>query len=105
MFALMVKDNSGYNSFGYNLWNGFSQTNNDVLQKVEVKAKFTTPNVRSDGFKNNEKTIQTLFYSSYKFAQKETDRINQILFENDQPRYDFIIIGCDELSKKLTDYE
>lgn len=105
MFALMVKDNSGYNPFGYNLWNGFSQTNNDVLKKVEIKAKFTTPNVRIDGFKNNEKTIETFFYSSYEFARKETDRINRILFENDQIEYDFIIIHCDELSKKLTDYQ
>lgn len=33
MFALIVEDNGGYNPFGYNIWNGFSQTNNDELQK------------------------------------------------------------------------
>lgn len=104
MFALMVKDNGGYNPFGYNLWNGFDQINNDELQKVVVVAKFSTPNVHMNGFKNNEKTIQNIFYSTIDFAYKETLRINKILKENDQPQYDFVIIEAGDLGKKLSAY-
>jgi len=104
MYALIVKDNGGYNPFGYNIWNGFSQTNNDELQKVEVKAVFSTPSVRINGFKNNEKSINAFFYSTLEFAYNETSRINKILEENGEPQHDFIIINANDLSKKLSDY-
>lgn len=100
----MVKDNGGYNPFGYNLWNGFDQKNNDELQKVVIVAKFSTPSVRVNGFQNNEKTIQTIFFTTIDFAYKETIRINNILKENEQPQYDFIIIDANDLSKKINAY-
>lgn len=104
MFALMVKDNGGYNPFGYNVWNGFQQVNNDELQKVVVSAKFSTPSIGIKGFENNEKSIQAFFYTTIDFAYKETLRINKILKENEQPQYDFIIIDAVDLSKKINAY-
>ena len=93
MFALIVEDNGGYNPFGYNIWNGFSQTNNDELQKVEVKAVFSTPSIRMDGFKNNEKTIRA------------TKRINEILAENNESQHNFIIVSASKLSEMVSNYK
>lgn len=104
MYALIVKDNGGYNPFGYNIWNGFSQTNNDELQKVEIKGILTTPNVRMNGFDNNEKTIHAIFFSTYKFAENDAKRINAILAENEQPQHNFIVINVTDLSEMLSDY-
>lgn len=105
MFALIVEDNGGYNPFGYNIWNGFSQTNNDELQKVEVKAVFSTPSIRMDGFKNNEKTIRATFYSTFEFAEKETNRINEILAENNESQHNFIIVSASKLSEMVSNYK
>ena len=105
MYALIVKDNGGYNPFGYNIWLQFSQTNNDELQKVEIKAVFSTPSVRLNGHKENEKTVQAMFFSSYDFAVKETVRINKILAENEQEEYEFIIVSAQKLGEMITDYK
>ena len=71
MFALMVKDNGGYNPFGYNVWNGFQQVNNDELQKVVVSAKFSTPSIGIKGFENNEKSIQAFLIWPYQSSSAE----------------------------------
>jgi len=105
MYALIVKDNGGYNPFGYNIWLQFSQTNNDELQKVEIKAVFSTPSVRLNGYKENEKTVQAMFFSSYDFAVKETVRINKILAENEQEQYEFIIVSAQKPGEMITDYK
>lgn len=104
MYALIVKDNGGYNPFGYNIWNGFSQTNNDELQKVEVKAKFSTPSLTGGGYVKNEKTIFAAFYSTIAYAASEAERINTVLAEYEQPQHNFIIVHANDLSKMVSEY-
>lgn len=104
MFALIVEDNSGYNPFKYKIWNGFSQTNNDKLQKVEVKSVLSTPSVRSGGFQENEKVVHAMFYSTFDYAEKESKRINKILAENKEPQHSFIIVSASKLSEMVNSY-
>lgn len=104
MYALIVEDNSGYNPFKYKIWNGFSQTNNDELQKVEVKAVFSTPSMGVNGYKENEKTIDAMFYSTSHYAEKESKRINKILAEHKEPQHSFIIVSTEKLSEMVNAY-